>query len=253
MTARLQGTWEIFLETHKNIQPVIETKILPKRAKFPHKSIKFVKSTTAECNSNLNHFTYLRQQWLCTSHDIISSKQHWAVYKSIYGAGSTLVNIFQWIGDSKGWGGRLQQFQLAFLQTLIKKFQQACVMWTNSGKTLQALAQWQLDFFSASLDKILYEFLLQSHYHKILHLLSCSIALLTRQSKSTVTIQSEFNGRDAGAQVVPTEAATLSRLVGIRKIHMLTFSIAFYICPCISHLRPNKSHLLYVYHTFLLL
>ena len=153
----------------------------------------------------------------------------------------------------QGVGGKIATVSACLFANINKKFQQAGVMWTNSGKTLQALAQWQLDFFSASLDKILYEFLLQSHYHKILHLLSCSIALLTRQSKSTVTIQSEFNGRDAGAQVVPTEAATLSRLVGIRKIHMLTFSIAFYICPCISHLRPNKSHLLYVYHTFLLL
>ena len=29
------------LETHKKMQPVIETKTLPKSAKYPHKSIKF--------------------------------------------------------------------------------------------------------------------------------------------------------------------------------------------------------------------
>ena len=58
-------TRAIFLETQKKMQPVIETKTLSKWAMPLHKS-KFVKYTRAECNSNLNDFTYLSLQCLCT-------------------------------------------------------------------------------------------------------------------------------------------------------------------------------------------
>ena len=60
----------IFLETQKKIHTVIETKTLPKwaacRQLFCANQSKFEKSTTGECNSELQHFTYLCVQWFCS-------------------------------------------------------------------------------------------------------------------------------------------------------------------------------------------
>ena len=70
------------------------------------------------------------------------------------------------------------------------------------GKTVPALAQRPLGFFSTRLHRIIYAFLLESHYHKILLVLSCSIVLLTRQKQINchypVKNSVPVSGRDAG-------------------------------------------------------
>ena len=93
----------------------------------------------------------------------------------------------------------LQQFQPAFLRTLSKNGNKHEFCEIILGKTVLALAQRQLSFFSTRLHIILHEFLLEFTITIVLHILSCSIALLTRQIKSTVNVQSNLSGSDAGS------------------------------------------------------
>ena len=115
----------------------------------------------------------------------------------LYGAGTTVVNIFQWTAVSRG-KKSCNSFSRPFSEHYKKNGNKHVLCEIILGKTVPALAQENLIFFITGLHKILYEFSLEFDCHNILLVLSCSIALLTRQSKSTVNVQSKLSGMDAG-------------------------------------------------------
>ena len=174
----------------------------------------------------------------------------------LHGAGSTLCNISN--GQVTGGEGKkgCNGFSRPFWE-LYKNWQQARVMWANSWQDCPCLAQTPASetawFFSTRLHILLYEFLLASDYHKILLVLSCSIALLTMQSKSTVTqaVQSRLSGRDAGgAGGARPKQLPCPDPMGSGIYHILTFSVACYKCPTYHTFTPINHTFLCVYQPF---
>ena len=76
----------------------------------------------------------------------------------LYGAGSTLVNIFHWTGGSRG-GERLQQFQQAFLRKLLKNCYKNVFCELILGRLFRPWLIDSLIFFSTRLHRILYKLL----------------------------------------------------------------------------------------------
>ena len=86
-----------------------------------------------------------------------------------------------------------------------KKWQPVRVMWTNSWLDCPGPGSERGFFLALWLHRVLYEFWLESHYFKILLVLSCSVALLTRQAKYTVTVRSKLSAGTLVEQVVPDQ------------------------------------------------
>ena len=181
-----------------------------------------------QCTAIKPHSKYRRMMEIHAENSITSV---------LYGAGSTLVNIFQWTAVSR-WKQSCNSFSRPFSEHYKK-------MATGTGYVNWFLARlsrpWlrkNLIFFSTRLHKILYEFSLELDSHKSLLVLWCSIALLTRQSKSTVTVQSNFSGRDAGGAGGARPRQLTCQTTSSCYSHAIFFH-SMLACPCIApYIKP---------------
>ena len=147
---------------------------------------------------------------------------------------------------------RLQRFQPAFLRTLLKNGKLARVLWTYSWQDCPG-SGCETAWFVLALDYT--EFYMKFYLN---FTITKFYVPLTDQAKHIhyhCPFKTQWQGR-WWRWWIQTKAATLSKVQTSWDqvyIYTPTLSLACYICPSISHLLPNTSHLLCVYYTFFLL